>query len=598
MPDPSFEKKTLIVALIVTAISLTICFSLAGISFAFAAENADRAEADMDVEILRTKASDGVSLKALFLTPKGASESGTNSTPLIICCHGMNANFWFLEDGYLTLVKNGYAVLAPEFRGHKSNPAPSTYGNKEPYDILTWLNYAEDNFDFINITQSGILGHSMGGMFATSAYIKESLNRGRLKALVDLSGAVNISRAINYFTSNPNVLGTLEFNSNMTLKNPINYVNETFPENVYISHGTGDTIVDYNCSVDFINLLDPTRSRSDVVFYTLETRSHELFYGETYRNATAWFHTYVINTPTDPDTITAYYLDFTDMHARNFQTVLLVACFFLMVLIGCTTYLVTPRVFSLWIPPNLEEDRPSGIDGRIDRNKKKNLFLISAGYVLLRGLAFIFTMIVPMYFLSELMVTAVLSAIYVTILYIYSTREEKRDVYRWINPKVALIWIIGIVVCLQLYSILPRLHAIEDRTLVTGARLTWFVPFFTTAIVLQVLCNMLFLRFMFHGRKDYRRMAWTEAFLNGLIVFLSQTLMLSRSIPEVMIIPYFGISVPIVPLIAFGYFISFMIYNSMARFFSRFTNTLVPGAILGGLLPTLFLGMSGIMFIY
>ena len=597
MPDPSFEKKTLIVALIVSAIGLLVFFSLSGISYKFAADEADAAESDMDIEILRMRAGDGVLLKALLLTSPDAKNGPTNSTPLIICCHGMNADFWFLEDAYYTFVKNGYAVLAPEFRGHKSNPAPATYGNMEPYDILRWLNYAEDNFDFINITQSGILGHSMGGMFAASAYIKESLGRGRLKALVDLSGAVNITRALMFFTSNPNVLGTLRFNSNMTEKNPINYVNQTFPENVYIAHGADDTIVDYNCSVDFANALDPDGSRSDVVFYTKYTSSHELFYGETYRNATAWFDTYVLDTPTQPSSVNAYYLGFNETHGFNFQRYLLAASFFLMVLIGCTTYLVRPKVFSLWQPPSLDEQRP-GVDGRINRNDPKTMLMIGSGYVLLRGLAFVLTLIFPMYFLSEMMVTGVLSGVYVGFLYFYSTRDEKRDVYAWINPKVALIWVIGIAACLQFYSIIPRIGAVEDRILVTGVRITWFVPFFTGAVTIQVLCNMLFLRFMYHGRRDYQHFATGESFLNGTVVFLSTVVLLSRSIPEVIIIPYFSISLPIVPLIAIGYFLAFTGFNALSRWIFHYTNTLVPGAILGGLIPSLILGMSGIMFVY
>ena len=232
------------------------------------------------IKILRVKASDNVELKSLVCVNKSLMDEEDRSVPLVVVCHGMNGDFWSSKDLIFTFANAGFMVIAPEFRGHKSNAAPSTFGNLEPYDIISWLNYAEDNLEYVNSSDAGVLGHSMGGMFAAGAYIFESMGRGRFKALVDLSGAVNSTRAIENFISDPSILGNFQFTENMSQKNPINYINATFPRNVLIIHGTSDNIVNIQCSYDFYNALNPSGTRNDVKFYILKGAPHDIFFDD------------------------------------------------------------------------------------------------------------------------------------------------------------------------------------------------------------------------------------------------------------------------------------------------------------------------------
>ncbi|MBD3350445.1 MAG: alpha/beta fold hydrolase [Candidatus Lokiarchaeota archaeon] len=566
--------------------------------FTMGARKVDENESEISMQILRNYADDGVQLKSLLYVTPDNEQKTDHSVPLIICSHGMNDNFWFCEDLCYTLAKRGYAVICPEHRGHKSNSAPSTFGNLEPYDIIGWLDYSEENLDYINVSNSGILGHSMGGLFAAGAYIFESLGEGRFKALVSLAGALNATRALDFFVSNPSILGQLTFTDNMTEKNPINYVTSEFPKNVLMYHGTADTIVDIRCTYDFYGELDPEGTRTDVEFHELEGAPHEIFYDSVYKKAISWFDYYILDKNTDLNSITILELDYTPKYGVLFQVYLLIACFFVMVLFGCSTYLIKPKIYQTTLPKYLTRSFDGVHESKIPRETWYHKLLLILAYLGMNGVAFLIIELFPIYSLNDMMVTAVLSTIFVVVIYHFGSPADKRNIYRWVNPKVAFVWIFGIVGSLTFYAIFPNLPIIEDNILVAGVRLTWFTPFYTTAIAVQLIANILFIRYMFFRRKSADELTYIEPILNGALLFAGTIILLSRDWPTYLIIPNYNITLYFVPMLAIGFGLGFFGFNFLARYLYKFSKTLVVGSILSGLIPAMFVGTSFITFIY
>ncbi|MHA1340090.1 MAG: alpha/beta hydrolase family protein [Promethearchaeota archaeon] len=563
-----------------------------------AVQVADQARSDTFIKLERYIASDGVELKFLILASPEDALKTDHSIPLVICSHGMNADFWFMKDFYYTLTKLGYAVVAPEFRGHRSNSAPTTYGNKEPYDILEIVDYVEHNYEFINSTNIGIVGHSMGGLFSAGAYIFESLGKKRFKTFVDLSGAVNATRAVEHFLTDPTMLGELQFLANMTKKNPINYVNSTFPRNIYIIHGEYDNIVGKECSLDFYNALNPYGNRTDVKFELISTSNHEIYQVSNVKEKLiAWLDKYLKNQTTDPSSITIYKFVYDEKYGTRFQMFLLIDCFFIMVLFGCTTYLIKPKVYVTELPDFLLNGLDNPRKTIIKRNKFIHKFILILSYFSLNGIVLLILEFFPTYATNDMFFTGFLSTIYVVILYYLGSPADKRNLYRWINPKVSIIWLIAIIGSLTFYSILPTIDYIEDRIILPGIRITWYVPTLTAAIALQIISNMLFIRFLFVWEKRINEIALFEASINGLFVGASTFVLLSRNLPAVLILPMFNFTFYVAPLFGLLYGIGFFLFTLLTRVIYLLTKTITTGAILCGLIISMSIGMSTLTFI-
>ena len=111
---------------------------------------------EVPCEFVTTRSYDGLKLSARYY-------KGRSDMPLCICFHGYRGSAVrdFSAMG-LHLMSMGYNVLITDERAHwRSEGHTITFGIRERYDVLTWVEYA--NREFGNETPIYIFGVSMGG---------------------------------------------------------------------------------------------------------------------------------------------------------------------------------------------------------------------------------------------------------------------------------------------------------------------------------------------------------------------------------------------------------------------------------------------------
>jgi uncharacterized protein len=99
------------------------------------------------------RAADGAVLTAWWLSP--SSPNGR----AVVACHGV-AGSAFGAMGYaLLFLRNGYAVLVPNGRGHGDSQGYATYGVLESHDTVRWLHWLKTQ----RVTAAYGFGESLGG---------------------------------------------------------------------------------------------------------------------------------------------------------------------------------------------------------------------------------------------------------------------------------------------------------------------------------------------------------------------------------------------------------------------------------------------------
>lgn len=94
-----------------------------------------------------------------------------NPAPAIILCHGYSASLDAMEPNAIELSRRGYVVMALDMYGHGGSTLPPDGYSQAEMGYVE--NYAPDlgsysalqelaNYDFIDLTKVGMLGHSMG----------------------------------------------------------------------------------------------------------------------------------------------------------------------------------------------------------------------------------------------------------------------------------------------------------------------------------------------------------------------------------------------------------------------------------------------------
>jgi pimeloyl-ACP methyl ester carboxylesterase len=103
--------------------------------------------------------------------------------PLVIVQHGFSASRQAM--GWITrgLARNGFAVLAADFRGHGQNPTPFNRGALGG-DIAALIAYARTRAE-IDTSRIALVGHSMGA----GAVFDYALNHDDIDAVVPISGS-------------------------------------------------------------------------------------------------------------------------------------------------------------------------------------------------------------------------------------------------------------------------------------------------------------------------------------------------------------------------------------------------------------------------
>ena len=111
----------------------------------------------------------GATSHAKLYIPETATAD--SPAPAVILCHGYTASLDAMEPNAIELSRRGYVVMALDLYGHgDTNLPPDGYSQAEMGGIL---DYAPDlgsysalqelaNYDFVDLTKVGMLGHSMG----------------------------------------------------------------------------------------------------------------------------------------------------------------------------------------------------------------------------------------------------------------------------------------------------------------------------------------------------------------------------------------------------------------------------------------------------
>ena len=105
--------------------------------------------------------------------------------PLVIVQHGFSASRQAMSWLARGLVRNGFAVLAADFRGHGQNPTPFNFSELGD-DITSLITYAATRPE-VDASRIALVGHSMGA----AAVYGYALQHENIAAVVPLSGSSN-----------------------------------------------------------------------------------------------------------------------------------------------------------------------------------------------------------------------------------------------------------------------------------------------------------------------------------------------------------------------------------------------------------------------
>ena len=168
------------------------------------------------------QAADGATIHSTLQKPVYAT--ATNQLPGVVVIHGSLQNKEWLMAFGIELARRGFVVLTIDANGH-GNSDPGTGSGIAALDYITSLDYVDN-------TQIGLIGHSMGGGIAWQALDESSVS---VRALVLVgSGFISDAKYI------PNTLvATGSFDSlssyphNYTLLDPYFNVTEVVPNTTY-----------------------------------------------------------------------------------------------------------------------------------------------------------------------------------------------------------------------------------------------------------------------------------------------------------------------------------------------------------------------------
>lgn len=151
-----------------SAIVLIICLLLMVISSAVG-HNIQTSGGSVKTENLTFVTDTGATSHAKLYVPETATAD--NPAPAILLCHGYTASLDAMEPNAIELSRRGYVVMALDMYGHgESTLPPDGYKQAEMGNVE---NYAPDlgsysalqkfaEYDFVDLTKIGMLGHSMG----------------------------------------------------------------------------------------------------------------------------------------------------------------------------------------------------------------------------------------------------------------------------------------------------------------------------------------------------------------------------------------------------------------------------------------------------
>lgn len=164
--------------------------------------------------------------------------------PAVILVHGINDGAERYRHMAVEFVRRNFTVLAINLRGHDGSGGICSLSAYEPWDIMGAADYLLSHY---NISNLGLVGHSLGAMSA----IRAAYNDSRFNATVLMGPPVSIDLVVSRFLTNIdfiyNYQWLLSLHVNLSdpyeryIRSPIYWVNQTRPKNLFYVLGGLDT---------------------------------------------------------------------------------------------------------------------------------------------------------------------------------------------------------------------------------------------------------------------------------------------------------------------------------------------------------------------
>lgn len=170
--------------------------------------------------------------------------NSTKSYPAVVLVHGINDGPERFHHMAVEFVRRNFIALAVSLRGHDGSGGMCSLSAYEPWDIMGAADYLLSHY---NISNLGLVGHSLGGMSA----IRAAYNDSRFNATVVMGPPVSIDMLISRFLTDTNFIQEYEWMLSLHInfsdpydryiRSPIHWVNRTRPKNFFYVLGGEDT---------------------------------------------------------------------------------------------------------------------------------------------------------------------------------------------------------------------------------------------------------------------------------------------------------------------------------------------------------------------
>ena len=125
----------------------------------------------IDVSEITITTSDGFSQTGKLYRPVGVDSS--NPAPGVLAIHGYNNDKHVQRPHSLEIARRGVVVLAIDCLDHGDSDSGVFVWSTYPLEAYAWL----ESQPFVNADETGVVGHSMGAMWAHTVSFVQSSNR-------------------------------------------------------------------------------------------------------------------------------------------------------------------------------------------------------------------------------------------------------------------------------------------------------------------------------------------------------------------------------------------------------------------------------------
>lgn len=211
-------------------------------------------------------------------------------SPLVIYCHGIGSKRDFDLRIPIEFTKRGFYVAALDYQGH--GESSGNINNIDPIsgipalaqDCSKLLDKLETLPFYINVnlSQVGLIGHSLGGMVVLMNQALDS----RFKVTVGLAPLVNFEPPRYGFVYNENLIEYI----------PVNLLNKENSENLLIIHHINDEILDF--TENALKAQQLTNCSLIAMKGFMIGGAHQLFSDSVLKKSINWFESHFFNSET------------------------------------------------------------------------------------------------------------------------------------------------------------------------------------------------------------------------------------------------------------------------------------------------------------